>query len=74
LEKAGKTDEAFEQFSQAVQINGNYADAHCNLGRLLAQRGQRDEAVAHFREALRLKPGYEEARKQLHNVGIAVGP
>jgi tetratricopeptide (TPR) repeat protein len=74
LEKAGKTDEAFEQFSQALQINGNYAEAHCNLGRLLLQRGQRDEAVAHFREALRVKPGYEEATKQLRNVGVAVAP
>jgi tetratricopeptide (TPR) repeat protein len=74
LEKAGKTDEAFEQFSQALQINGNYPEAHCNLGRLLVQRGQRDEAAAHFREALRLKPGYEEARKQLRNVGIVVAP
>ena len=72
LEKLGKSDEALEQFRQAVQINGNYPEAHCNLGRMLAQRGRRDEAVAHLREALRLKPGYEQARKQLRELGITV--
>jgi tetratricopeptide (TPR) repeat protein len=70
LEKLGKAGEALEQFSQAVQINGNYPEAHCNLGRMLAQFGRRDEAVAHLREALRLKPEYEEARKQLRELGI----
>jgi tetratricopeptide (TPR) repeat protein len=70
LEKLGKSDEALEQFSEALQINGNYPEAHCNLGRMLAQRGRRDEAVAHLREAVRLKPGYEEARKQLRELGV----
>jgi tetratricopeptide (TPR) repeat protein len=73
LERLGKSDEALEQFSQAVQINGNYPEAHFNLGRVLAQLGRRDEAVAHLKEALRLKPGYEEARKQLRELGIAIG-
>lgn len=72
LEKLGKSDEALEQFRQAVQINGNYPEAHCNLGRILARLGRRDEAVTHLREALRLKPGYEEARKQLHKLGVTV--
>ena len=74
LEKLGKSDEALEQFSQALQINGNYPEAHCNLGRMLAQRGRRDEAVAHLREALRLKPGYEQARKQLRELDVIVTP
>ena len=74
LEKLGKSDEALEQFSQALRINGNYPEAHCNLGRMLAQRGRRDEAVAHLREALRLKPGYNEARKQLRELGVIVTP
>jgi tetratricopeptide (TPR) repeat protein len=73
LEKLGKSDEALEQFSQAVQINGNYPEAHCNLARMLAQLGRRDEAVGHLREALRLKPGYEEARKRLRELGVPIG-
>jgi protein O-mannosyl-transferase len=73
LEKLGKSDEALEQFSEALQINGNYPEAHFNVGRMLAQLGRRDEAVAHLREALRLKPGYEEARRQLRELGIPIG-
>jgi tetratricopeptide (TPR) repeat protein len=72
LEKIGKRDEAFEQFIKAVQMNGNYPEAHCNLARMLAQQGHRDEAVAHLKQALRLRPGYEQARKQLRELGIAV--
>jgi tetratricopeptide (TPR) repeat protein len=72
LERLGKSDEALEEFSQAVQINGNYPEAHCNLGRMLAQLGRRDEAISHLKEALRLKPGYEEARKQLRKLGVTV--
>ncbi len=73
LERLGKSDEALEQFSEALQINGNYPEAHFNVGRMLAQLGRRDEAVAHLREALRLKPGYEEARKQLRELGVPIG-
>ncbi len=72
LERIGKRDEAFEQFNKAVQMNGDYPEAHCNLARMLAQQGHRDEAVAHLKQALRLRPGYEQARKQLRELGIAV--
>ena len=58
LERIGKSDEAFEQFSKAVQINESCPEAHCNFARMLAQQGRRDEAVAHLKEALRLRPGY----------------
>ena len=74
LERLGRADEALEQFRRALEINENYPEAHCNLGRMLAHRGRRDEAVAHLREALRLKPGYEQARKQLLELGVALGP
>jgi tetratricopeptide (TPR) repeat protein/cbb3-type cytochrome oxidase subunit 3 len=70
LERIGKSDEAFEQFNKAVQINESYPEAHCNLARMLAQQGRRDEAVAHLKEALRLRPGYEQAKKQLSELGV----
>jgi tetratricopeptide (TPR) repeat protein len=70
LEKLGKSDEALEQFNEALQVNGNYPEAHCNVARILARRGRRDEAVAHLEEALRLTPGYEQAKKQLLELGV----
>ena len=72
LEKIGKSDEAFEQFTKAVQINESYPEAHCNLARMLAQQGRRDEAIAHLKEALRLRPGYEQARQQLRELGVTM--
>ena len=72
LERIGKSDAAFEQFTKAVQINESYPEAHCNLARMLAQQGQRDEAVAHLKEALRLRPGYEQARQQLRELGVTI--
>lgn len=72
LEKIGKSDEAFEQFTKAVQINESYPEAHCNLARMLAQQGRRDEAIAHLKEALRLRPGYEQARQQLRDLGVTM--
>ena len=72
LEKIGKSDEAFEQFTKAVELNGNYPEAHCNLARILAQHGRRDEAVAHLKEALRLRPGYEQAKEQLRELGVTM--
>jgi tetratricopeptide (TPR) repeat protein len=70
LERIGKSEEAFEQFNKAVQINESYPEAHCNLARQLAQRGRPDEAVAHLKEALRLRPGYEQAKEQLRELGV----
>jgi protein O-mannosyl-transferase len=72
LEKIGKSDEAFEQFNKAVQMNESYPEAHCNLARMLAQQGRRDEAVAHLKEALRLRPGYEQAKEQLRELGVTM--
>jgi tetratricopeptide (TPR) repeat protein len=72
LQRLGKFDEALEHFSHALQLNANYAEAHCNLGRMLAQQGRRDEAVAHLKQALQLRPGYEQAREQLRELGVTM--
>ena len=68
--KVGKTDEAIEQFREALRIDGDYPDAHCNLAILLLQLGRRDEAVAHLSEALRLKPDDAKVKAQLRQLGV----
>jgi len=52
-------------YRQALKIDPDYAQAHNNLGRLLAARGNFDEAVDHFRQAIRAQPDFMAARESL---------
>ena len=61
MRQAGKIEEAIAHYEQALRINPDYAEAHNNLGLLLAQTGRIEEAIAHFEQALRIKPDYAEA-------------
>jgi tetratricopeptide (TPR) repeat protein len=70
LAAVGKTDEAIEQFSQALRLDGGYEDAHCNLASVLLRVGRRDEAIAHLREAVRLKPDDVQVKAQLRQLGV----
>ena len=65
----GQTDEAVNQFQEAVRLNPDYVDAHVDLGFALLNRGQTDEAIGQFQEALRLDPDYAQAH---NNLGIAL--
>ncbi len=64
LVKAGRPEEAHRAFRrsidllrQAVQVNSTDANAHHNLGIVLAGRGELEDAIQHFRLALELSPG-----------------
>ena len=46
-----------------MKIKPDYAEAHNNLGNVLAGRGQIDEAIAHYQKALEIKPDYADARR-----------
>jgi protein O-mannosyl-transferase len=53
-----RTNDAFAQFSDALDAEPNYADAHNNLGGLLLASKRYDDALAHYRTALRLDPNF----------------
>ncbi|MBL7184706.1 MAG: tetratricopeptide repeat protein [Phycisphaerae bacterium] len=68
----GRIDEAISYYRQALQIEPNYARAHCGLAIALQSQGhtQRgsagpDEATGHYLRALQLKPDYPEAHTGL---------
>ena len=58
--------DATAQYEEALRINPDYAEAHTNLGNVLARRpGRLSDAVAQYEEALRLKPDFAEAHYDL---------
>ena len=64
-----KIDESIDNFSRAIQIKPDFAEAHNNMGIALEKHGKLTEAISHYREALRIKPDYAEAH---NNMGIAL--
>ena len=50
----GQKYEAKEQLTEALVLDPNYAEAHCNLAVILQGQGYKNEAKHHFEEALRL--------------------
>ena len=58
-----------ESLQAAIQAQPDLAEAHYQLGRLLAERGDTETARKSYGEALRLKPGYDEAQIALQKLG-----
>ena len=52
----GAIDEAIAQYQKALDTKPHFAEAHNNLGNVLAGRGQFDEASTHYQQALKIKP------------------
>jgi len=46
---------------QALAANGQYAPAHCEMGRMLIQEGKLQDAVNHLKLAVQYNPNSEEA-------------
>lgn len=58
-------DEADACYRRAISLDPGYADAWCNLGSLLFNRGRRDEARHHFARAVECAPRHVEAHLNL---------
>ena len=61
-------DRAIEAYRKALALDAVFADAHCNLGAALYNKGSRDEARGCFNRCLELEPGHVEARFNLANL------
>jgi tetratricopeptide (TPR) repeat protein len=57
----GRKAAAEASYRKAIAIDGSYAEAHDNYGRLLIERGQEAEAERQFRQAVQLAPGLPSA-------------
>ncbi|CAG0962477.1 hypothetical protein MYXO_00835 [Myxococcaceae bacterium] len=59
---------AIAAYRRAIELDPDFADAHCNLGTVLYNQGRRGEARACFERALELAPRHLEAHFNLANV------
>jgi eukaryotic-like serine/threonine-protein kinase len=64
---------AITEFREAIRIKKDSAEAHCNLGIALHDKGRLDEAIAEFRGALQIKKDLPEAHNGLGNALRARG-
>ena len=61
-------DKAIVNFTKAIDLNPNYAEAHKNRGVAYRLKGEFDHAIKDFTKAIDLNPNYAEAHK---NRGVA---
>ncbi|HTJ27521.1 MAG TPA: sulfotransferase [Candidatus Limnocylindria bacterium] len=54
--RAGRLDEAVAAFRTALRCDPGYANAACNLGKVLVELGDLDEATIWFERAIELEP------------------
>ena len=57
----GKTDSALQDYTKAIQLKLNYAEAYNNRALLYETKGLHDKALADYTKAIQLDPDYSKA-------------
>jgi Tfp pilus assembly protein PilF len=73
LEKEGRTDEAIEQYYNALRLKNDFLSAHMNLGNIFYRKGQYDKAIYHYSLAEKFQPHSAKTQSGLANVYAAAG-
>jgi len=60
-----KDDEAIQEFTAAIRLNPNMAEAYAYRGRLYSYRRDYDRAISDFEAALRINPNLQDAKADL---------
>lgn len=60
-------DRAIAALQKAIQIEPDFADAHCNLGSAFVQKGQTKDAIIAYKEAIDIDPSFAQP---YFNLGI----
>ena len=58
---------AIDTYKQAIRINPDYVNAHCNLGFCYGALGNYIEAIGAYKQAIRIKPDFAFAH---YNLGL----
>lgn len=56
MRKLGRLDNSIEDLKKAVEMRGDKASAHNNLGLSYFEKGDYDEALNHFTKAISIEP------------------
>ncbi|PWT94645.1 MAG: hypothetical protein C5B53_12665 [Candidatus Melainabacteria bacterium] len=64
---------AQQKFKDALALNPDFAEAHCNYGNTLMNSGQYEEALSEFKRATELKPSLSVAWEDLGTCFQTVG-
>jgi protein O-GlcNAc transferase len=73
LKKQGRLAEAAACYERITALQPQLAEAHWNLGNVVADEGRLDDAAIHLRRALELKPDFVDAHHSLCMVAQAQG-
>jgi tetratricopeptide (TPR) repeat protein len=65
LMRRGATQEAIEEYGEALRLKPDLVEAHLNLANILTGEGRVETAMTHYREAIRLDPESAEAHFDL---------
>lgn len=57
--------QAADAYRQAIEVDPDFADAHCNLGSVYFNQGRRDRARTCFERAVEIEPQHVEANLNL---------
>ncbi len=66
--RQGNSEAAMTCFQEAISLQPDYADAHCNLGNAFIQVNNLREAVLCFQEALAIDPNFTEVYYNLGTI------
>ena len=68
-----RAESAEAEYRRAIEMGISKADAFCNLGTLLAERGEVPQAIAHFSRALAEQPTHLYGHYNLANIYLDAG-
>ena len=66
----GRLDKAIEDYTKAIELNPQHANAYHNRGLAWSKKGDRDKAIEDYNKAIELNPQYADAYNNRGNAWL----